>query len=82
MRRVTIVISDEIEAGLDAYIRQEKASPSLAAVMQAALQEFLLRRGFIPDARELRITPAKRGSGARDVSLDHDHYLAKSFPSD
>jgi hypothetical protein len=26
--------------------------------------------------KKLRITPAKKGSGARDASLRHDRYLA------
>jgi len=76
MRRATVTIPDEIEANLDAYIRQQEVSPPLTAIMQAALQEFLTRRGFIPGARKLRITPAKKGSGAKDVSVDHDRYLA------
>jgi hypothetical protein len=46
MKRATVTISDEIEANLDAYIRQQGVSPPLPAIMQAALQEFLSRRGF------------------------------------
>jgi hypothetical protein len=78
MRRATVTISDEIEANLDAYIRQQQqeVSPPLTAIVQAALHEFLSRRGFTPGARKLRITPAKKGSGAKDVSVDHDRYLA------
>jgi hypothetical protein len=76
MRRATVTISDEIEANLDAYIQQQDVSPPLTAIMQAALQEFLARRGFAPGARKLRVTPAKKGSGAKDVSVDHDRYLA------
>ena len=76
MRRATVTISDEIEAKLTAYIRQQEVSPPLTAIVQAALQEFLSRRGFTPGARKLRITPAKKGSGAKDVSVDHDRYLA------
>jgi hypothetical protein len=76
MKRATVTISDEIEANLDAYMRQQEVSPALTAVMQAALQEFLARRGFIPGAKKLRITPARKGSGAKDVSLHHDRYLA------
>jgi hypothetical protein len=76
MRRATITISDEIDADLVAYIRQQEVSPALTAIMQAALQEFLARRGFTPGARKLRITPAKKGSGVKDVSVDHDRYLA------
>jgi len=76
MRRATVTISDEIEANLAAYIRQQEVSPPLTAIVQAALREFLSRRGFTPGVRKLRITPAKKGSGAKDVSVDHDRYLA------
>jgi hypothetical protein len=76
MKRATVTISDEIEANLDAYIRQQEISPALTAIVQAALQEFLARRGFAASARKLRITPAKTGSGAKDGSVHHDRYLA------
>jgi hypothetical protein len=44
--------------------------------MQTALREYLGRRGFTAGRREFRITPAKKGSGRRDVSVNHDQYLA------
>jgi len=76
MRRATVTISDEIESSLDAYIRRQEVTPPLTAVVQAALKEFLARRGFAPARRKLRITPARKGSGARDASIEHDRYLA------
>jgi hypothetical protein len=76
MRRATITIGDDIESTLDAYIRQQDAAPPLTAVMHAALKEFLERRGFSSSERRLRITPARKGSGSRDVSVQHDRYLA------
>lgn len=76
MRRATVTISDEIEANLAAYIRQQEVSAPLTAIVQVALQEFLSRRGFTPGVRKLRITPAKKGSGVKDISVDHDRYLA------
>jgi hypothetical protein len=76
MRRATVTISNELEASLDAYTRQQDAAPALTAVVQAALREYLERRGFGAGPKTLRITPAKKGSGARDASLQHDRYLA------
>ena len=76
MRRATITIGQELEASLDAYIQQQEVSPALTAVVQAALKEYLARRGFVPGTKTLRITPAKKGSGVRDVSVHHDRYLA------
>jgi hypothetical protein len=76
MRRATVTISDDLEVSLDAYNRQQDVSPALTAVLQAALREYLARRGFSAAPKALRITPAKKGSGARDVSIRHDRYLA------
>ena len=76
MRRATITIGDDLETILEAYIRQQEVSPALTAVVQAALTEYLARRGFAPGRKMLRITPAKKGSGARDMSVHHDRYLA------
>ena len=44
MRRVTITLSDEIEASLNAYIQQQRLSAPLTAIMEAALEEFLFLR--------------------------------------
>jgi hypothetical protein len=76
MRRATVTIDDELEPQLDAYIRQQEIAPALTAVVHAALKEFLARRGFAPGQRRLRITPSRKGSGVRDISLAHDRYLA------
>ncbi len=75
VRRATIIIRDDIEACLDTYIRQQD-SATLTTLVHAALKEYLVRRGFAPVVGKLRITPAKKGSGARDVSIKHDRYLA------
>jgi hypothetical protein len=76
MRRATVTITDDLEVSLEAYNRQQDVSPALTAVLQAALREFLARRGFSAAPKALRITPAKKGSGARDVGVRHDRYLA------
>jgi hypothetical protein len=76
MRRATITIGDDIEAQLDSWMRQQAAAPPLTAVVQSALKEFLELRGFATSPRKLHITPSKKGSGARDVSVAHDRYLA------
>ncbi len=75
MRRATITIGDDIEDTLDAYMRQQEVTPPLTAVVQTALREYLARRGFGSGPRRLRITPAKKGSGVRDASIQHDRYL-------
>lgn len=75
MRRATVTIADDLEASLDAYMDQQEVAPALTAVVQTALREYLARRGFDKSNAPLRITPARKGSGTRDVSVRHDHYL-------
>ena len=75
MKRATITLADDVEASLDAYIRRQETPPVLTSVVQAALREFLARRGFSAPTKPLRITPARKGSGKRDVSLRHDDYF-------
>jgi hypothetical protein len=77
MKRATITIGDDVETAIDAYRKRQEVPPALTAVVQAALREFLERRGFAPPRRPFRIAPSKKGSGKRDVSLRHDEYLAR-----
>ena len=79
MRRATVTIPDELAKAVDSYVRAQEARPALTAVVQAALREYLAERGYLGAAGPLRITPAKRGSGRRDVSQSHDRYLAAPF---
>ena len=80
MRRATITIPDELEEALEAYRRSQEVPAALTAVAQAALREYLERRGFLPDGafRPFGITPAEGGGGAGDVSANHDEYFAGS----
>ena len=80
MRRATITLPDELEEALEAYRRSQEVPLALTAVTQAALQEYLERRGFLspPAVREFVITPAEKGSGSNDVSAEHDRYVAEA----
>jgi hypothetical protein len=80
MKRATITIPDDLEIELESYLEGLDASPSLTSVVQAALRRFLDEkrldaRQYRPPEGPLRITPASKGSGAADASLDHDRYL-------
>ena len=77
MKRATITIDKEIEQALDAYVNDQDATPALTAVVQAALRSFLADRGYLPARRRLKITPARHGSGKRDISIAHDKYFAE-----
>lgn len=76
MRRATITLTDELEQAVDAYIESQSAPPTLTAVVQAALREFLVSRSIIAREKRLRITPAEIGSGDPHGSRDHDRILA------
>jgi hypothetical protein len=77
MKRATITIADDVETAIDAYMKRQEVPPALTAVVQAALREFLARRGFALPRQPFRIVPSGKGSGKRDVSLRHDEYLAR-----
>ena len=77
MKRATITIPDDIEAALEAYVKRQEVPPVLTSITQAALREYLARRGFAPPVKPFVITPANKGSGKRDISLRHDEYLAR-----
>lgn len=76
MRRITITLNDEVEAALDAFLADQEARPTATATVQAALQNFLARRGYMSPRQPLRITPAYPGSGDPHGSRDHDKILA------
>lgn len=66
---------DDLAKALAKYLSAQEAPPSLTAVVQAALREYLGERGFLGARRTLKITPAGH-SGRNDVSVEHDAYLA------
>ena len=77
MKRATVTIAEDLRPALEAYLGQQEVPLALTAVVQSALREYLAHRGFAPPARPLRITPARKGSGAADASVRHDEYLAR-----
>ena len=78
MKRACITIPADLEASLEAFRHGQEILPALTVVVQAALREYLVGRGYMIPAQPLRITPAKKGSGKRDVSLKHDRYFAET----
>ncbi len=78
MKRATITLPDDIEHALEAYRNDQEVPLALTAVVQTALRDYLAERGYLPPAHPLKITPAERGSGQRDVSVSHDRYFTKA----
>jgi len=48
VKRATVTIPKELGSALESYRRDLEFPPSFAAVMQAALREYLDRRGYAP----------------------------------
>ena len=81
MKRITVSISDEIEESLDEYLQDQEVTPSLAAVVRVALEEYLAAHGYSRRVSPFRITPASKGSGLTGVSRNHDQYFSEAFRS-
>jgi len=77
VKRASITIDDDLESAIDAYVKRQDVPPALTSVVQAALWEFLARRGLAPPRQPFDIAPARKGSGRRDISLHHDEYFAR-----
>ena len=80
MKRATVTLPDELEEALEAYRRSQDLPLSLTALTQAALRKYLEKRGFLAPSsgRSFGIPLSGCGSGKRDVSAEHDRYLAEA----
>ena len=76
MRRATVTVPVDLEQPLEAYIADQEATPSLTAVMQAALRDFLRRRGYA-EPKSLHVPIAPTPSEFSDTSVRHDEVLAE-----
>lgn len=81
MKRATITPTDELETAVSDYQNDQAVPPTLTAITQVALEEYLTERGYLAgrrSRRQLRITPAPlEADDATDVSEAHDCYLAQ-----
>ena len=77
MKRASVTLPDDLAEAVETYVRDQDAPPSLTVVVQSALRQFLTQRGYLRPRGPLKITPAKRGSGLKDVSQEHDRYFAE-----
>ncbi len=72
-----MTLPDDLADAVARYVRAQEVPPALTTVVQAALREYLQERGFLRPYRPLKITPATRGSGLSDVSVNHDKYFGE-----
>ena len=78
MKRATITFPDDLAEAVTRYVKTQETRPPMTAVVQTALREFLQARGFMRGFRPLKITPAPKGSGFSDISVNHDRYFAET----
>jgi len=76
MKRATITLPDDLEQALERFVEEQEVPVQLTAVVQSAVREYLGERGYLETSSPLRIRPANRGSGQKDVSISHDRYLS------
>lgn len=69
MRRATVTIPDKLESALESYRRDLEFPPSLAALMQAALTEYLHQRGYVSRDDSGRQAGASRPSMYEDAPI-------------
>ena len=81
MKRLTVSVSDELEESLEHYLQDQEVAPSLTALLQAALKDYLAERGYARRASAFKITPASEGSGLTDISQGHDQYFSAAVRS-
>ena len=75
----TIAPSPELADRLQRYREQQDDPPSLDALVEEAVRSYLDARIVRRARGPLRITPAERGSGRSDISINHDRYLAERW---
>lgn len=75
MKRATMTFPDDLATAVDRYVQAQEVPPALTTVVQAALREYLRERGYLRPYKPLRVSP-KGNSGRRDISQNHDAYLA------
>ena len=84
MKRATITFPDTLEHKLNAYLAQQRTPPSLSAVVQVALDEYLENQKWAeyevhPASGPLSLTVSEESSGESDVSINHDKYLSEDL---
>jgi metal-responsive CopG/Arc/MetJ family transcriptional regulator len=77
MKRVTMTIPDDLADALESFVHSQEARPTLTTVVQAALRQYLGERGFLRARQNFEIRASVRGSGASNVSKEHDRYLVQ-----
>jgi hypothetical protein len=63
-----------LEQALLEFQAAQPVPPTLTAIVQTAMRNYLATSWYIPPSEPLQITPMVPGSGKTDVSVNHDRY--------
>ena len=77
MEQTPITLPDDLVEALALFGRDQDPPRDPGEIVQTAVRAYLAERGYKPQVRPLRITPAPQGSGVTDLSLHHDRYFAE-----
>ncbi|WP_287685035.1 MULTISPECIES: hypothetical protein [unclassified Microcystis] len=76
MQQVTIELPTTIINALAAYNQEHKVSSS--DTVQTAIESFLIAKGYLSKPKKsFHLSPAPKGSGYTDTSINHDAVLAE-----
>jgi hypothetical protein len=77
MKQGALSLPDDLVADLDRFGRSQEPPRDPGEIVQTAVRDYLAAHGYQRPTRALTITPAERGSGVTDLSLQHDRYFAE-----
>lgn len=77
MKPTVIELPDDLVEGLRRYARGEDPHQDVTAIAHQAIREFLASHGLLVPLPGLRISPAERGTGRGNLSLNHDRYFTE-----
>jgi hypothetical protein len=78
MRRVTVTIPDDLERALVEFQESQPVPPTITAIAQAALRQFLAQRTIQPARRPLHFTAIDSDEGPQDLSVNHDEIVVEA----
>lgn len=71
MKRFTVTLEDELEKALEEYLSPQKPAPSLTALVQDALREYLLQAKLRQvQYRPQTLAASRRGPGERFIRCE------------